>query len=104
MNLDDMPAVMRIPPAAVESEQVVIGSLLLDNSAFDRISERLRSDHFFRHENRLIFAEIARQLGAGKHCDVVTVFQSLTGEGVEIGYLNQLAQYVASSANFVRHS
>ena len=104
MNLDDMPAVMRIPPAAVESEQVVIGSLLLDNGAFDRISERLRSDHFFRHENRLIFAEIARQLGAGKHCDVVTVFQSLTGEGVEIGYLNQLAQYVASSANLVRHA
>ena len=104
MNLDDMPAVMRIPPAAVESEQVVIGSLLLDNGAFDRISERLRSDHFFRHENRLIFAEIARQLGAGKHCDVVTVFQSLTGDGVEIGYLNQLAQYVASSANLVRHA
>ena len=45
MNLTDIPQ-LRQPPTAMESEQVIIGALLLDNSVFDRISDKLRADHF----------------------------------------------------------
>ncbi|MFD2377825.1 DnaB-like helicase N-terminal domain-containing protein [Ottowia pentelensis] len=77
MNAPDFLAPLRIPPAALESESAVVGALLLDNSAFDRISDRLKPEHFFSDDNRVVFAEIARQLGTGKPADVVTVAQAL---------------------------
>lgn len=48
MNAPDFPSPLRIAPAALESESAVVGALLLDNSAFDRISDRLRPEHFSR--------------------------------------------------------
>lgn len=104
MNAPDFIASARIQPAALESETAVIGALLLDNSAFDRISDRLKPEHFFAHDNRVVFAEIARQLGAGKPADVLTVAQALEGSGVGLVQLNELAQYVPSSANLARHA
>ena len=103
MNLTDIPQ-LRQPPTAMESEQVIIGALLLDNSVFDRISDKLRADHFFRHENRLIYAEIERQLAAGKGVDLVTVHQALADEQISLVYLNDVAQYVPSLTNVGRHA
>lgn len=99
----DIPA-FQAPPASLESEQAVVGALLLDNTAFDRISDRLKPEHFFSHDNRVVFAEIARQLGAGKPADVVTVAQALDGSGVTMSQLNDLAQFVPSTANLARHA
>lgn len=104
MNPMDMPAAFRLAPAARESEQVVIGSLLLDNRSFDRVSDRLRPEHFYDGSHRSIFVEIARQLSAGRHCDVVTVFEAIGSEDVTLRSLNELAQYVPSSANLARHA
>ena len=104
MNAPDFPSPLRIAPAALESESAVVGALLLDNSAFDRISDRLRPEHFFSHDNRVVFAEIARQLGAGKPADVVTVAQALEGAGITLAQLNELAQFVPSTANLARHA
>lgn len=104
MNAPDFIAPLRIPPAALESEQSVVGALLLDNSAFDRISDRLKPEHFFSHDNRLVFAEITRQLAAGKPADVVTVAQALEGTGIDLARLNELAQFVPSTANLARHA
>ena len=104
MNAPDFLAPLRIPPAALESESAVVGALLLDNSAFDRISDRLKPEHFFSHDNRTVFAEIARQLGTGKPADVVTVAQALEGAGITLAKLNELAQFVPSTANLARHA
>ncbi|MFM7385942.1 MAG: DnaB-like helicase N-terminal domain-containing protein, partial [Betaproteobacteria bacterium] len=39
---------LRLPPQSLEAEQAVIGGLLLDNTAFDRVADLLRPDDFYR--------------------------------------------------------
>lgn len=89
--------------ANVEAENGLLGGLLLDNSAFDRISDRLKAEHFFSSTAREIFAEISHQIVAGKACDVVTVGMAMAGH-VEMSELNALAQFVPSAANIRRYA
>lgn len=89
--------------ASLDAEHSVIGALLLDNAAFDRVADSLKPEHFFNDENRLVYAEICRQLHAGKGCDVVTVGIALAGR-VEMAALNRMAQFVPSSANVRRYA
>jgi len=91
-------------PHSIESEQSVIGALLLDNDAVDRMGD-LRIDHFYRGEHRAIFAEIKRQISSGKACDVISVGVAL-GDSVPdcIPYLNSLAQNTPSAANIARYA
>jgi replicative DNA helicase len=89
--------------AAMEAEHGLIGGLLLDNSAFDRISDKLRPEHFFSSTNRDIYAEISRQIGSGGLCDVVTVATAMHGK-LEMSDLARLAQYVPSAANIRRYA
>ena len=65
--------------ASLEAEASVLSALLLDNTAFDRVSDRLRAEHFTSDMYRDVYTEISRQLSSGKACDVVTVFQALAG-------------------------
>lgn len=99
----DMETESYLPALAnVEAENSLIGGLLLDNSAFDRISDRLKPEHFLTATNRTIFTEISRQITACKTCDVVTVGMALTGR-VSFAELNALAQFVPSANNIRRY-
>jgi len=89
--------------ASIEAERGVLGALLLDNSAFDRVSDRLKPDHFYTDGNRQIFAEISRQIMAGKACDVVTVAAAM-GALTTLAHLNDLAQYVPSATAIKRYA
>lgn len=106
----DLPiAQLRIPPHSMEAESSVLGGLLLDNSAWDRVGDVLQDDDFYRYEHRLIFATCAKLMNATKPADVITVFEALQslGKAEEIGgitYLNSLAQYVPSAANIRRYA
>ena len=105
---DKQVAQLRIPPHSIESESSVLGGLLLDNNAWDRVGDVLSEDNFYRHEHKLIFAAIASMVNAGKPADVITVFEHLQsiGKAEEVGglaYLNQLAQYVPSATNIRRY-
>lgn len=86
-----------------EAEQSVIGALLLDDRAFDLVSEKLKPEHFFNHDHKLIYTEISRQLLAGRRVDMITIYDGLKGE-VDLVTLNQLAQYVPSAANIKRYA
>lgn len=86
-----------------EAEQSVIGALLLDDRSFDLVSEKLKPEHFFNHDHKLIYTEISRQLLAGKRVDMITIYDGLKGE-VDLITLNQLAQYVPSAANIKRYA
>lgn len=89
---------------AIESEQSVIGALLLDNDAIDRIGE-LQVEHFYREDHRTIFAEIGRQVAGGKTADVISVFEVLRENIIDcLPYLNQIAQSTPSSANIKRYA
>ncbi|AGS06942.1 replicative DNA helicase [Candidatus Profftella armatura] len=99
----------RVPPHSIESEQSVLGGLLLDNTAWDKIADCLNSDYFYRYDHRLIFKHIIKLINSSHPADVITVFDSLsnTGNAEEIGglsYLNSLAQNIPSAANIRRYA
>ena len=66
---DPQIAALRVPPHSVEAEQSVLGGLLLDNQAFDRVADVLREDDFYRHDHRLIWHQIARLIERGQPAD-----------------------------------
>jgi hypothetical protein len=87
----------------------VLGGLLLDNNAFDRVADVLREDDFYRHDHRLIWHQVARLIERGQPADVVTVLEALqtAGKADEAGglvYLNALAQETPSAANIRRYA
>ena len=100
---------LRVPPHSIEAEQSVLGGLLLDNTALDKISDHLRGDDFYRHDHRLIYQHIVRLIDQSRPADVITVFDALTSSGKidEVGgliYLNALAQNTPSAANIRRYA
>lgn len=102
-------AQLRVPPHSLESESSVLGGLLLDNAAWDRVSEIVAESDFYRFEHRLIFTALASLINAGKPADVVTVYEQLQslGKAAEMGglaYLNALAQFVPSAGNIRRYA
>ena len=107
--LDREVAQLRVPPHSMESESSVLGGLLLDNNAWDRVGDLLTDGDFYRHEHQLIYAAIGALVNASKPADVITVYEQLQGLGKaeEVGgllYLNQLAQYVPSATNIRRYA
>jgi len=105
---DDEVARLRVPPHSVEAEQSVLGGLLLDNGAWDRVGDLLVDGDFYRHEHKLIYAAIGGLINANKPADVITVYEQLQnlGKAEEVGglqYLNSLAQYVPSASNIRRY-
>ena len=106
---DPQIAALRVPPHSIEAEQSVLGGLLLDNSAFDRVADVLREEDFYRHDHRLIWKQIARLIERTQPADVVTVLESLQGLGQSdeaggLAYLNALATETASAANIRRYA
>ena len=102
-------AQLRIPPHSIEGESSVLGGLLLDNTAWDRVGDILAEGDFYRYEHKLIFGAIGMLVNANKPADVITVFEHLQGQAKaeEIGglaYLNSLAQYVPSASNIRRYA
>lgn len=89
--------------ASHEAEAGILGALLLDNNALDRVSDRLKPEHFFSAMNREVYAEICAQIMAGKQADVITVFQAM-GQRIDLQSLNDLAQFVPSAANIRRYA
>ena len=111
---DDSPrdrdvAQLRIPPHSIEAESSVLGGLLLDNTAWDRVGDVCKDTDFYRYEHRLVYAVCGKLINESKPADVITVYEELQrqGKGEEIGglaYLNSLAQYVPSAANIRRYA
>ena len=102
-------AQLRVPPHSIEAESSVLGGLLLDNGAWDRVGDLLSDGDFYRYEHRLIYAAIGQLINGSRPADVITVFEHLQsmGKAEETGglaYLNSLAQYVPSAGNIRRYA
>jgi replicative DNA helicase len=106
---EDLLDQLRIPPYSIEGESSVLGGLLLDNAAWDRVGDLLTDSDFYRYEHRLIYAAIGGLINASWPADVITVYEQLqsVGKADEAGglaYLNSLAQYVPSASNIRRYA
>lgn len=92
------------PPHSLEAEQSVIGALLRDNDAIDRIGD-LRAEHFFLGDHATIYRELMRHLVAGRSCDVISLGDALHGKvGDCMAYLNSMAQNTPSAAHIGRYA
>ena len=114
-NYSDMPSedreisALSLPPHSTEAEQSVLGGLMLENSAWDRIADVVSGEDFYRHEHRLIFRAIANLINESRPADVITVQESLErNEELEaaggFNYLITLAQNTPSAANIRRYA
>jgi replicative DNA helicase len=94
---------------SIDSEQSVLGALLLPgSSAIDRIGQ-LKPGHFFTEAHRILFGEIVAMAGQGKAIDPVTVAEQLESLGLSekiggLAYLGELASNTPSSANVGRYA
>ncbi|HZM47222.1 MAG TPA: replicative DNA helicase [Burkholderiales bacterium] len=99
----------RMPPQAVEAEQSVLGGLLLDNTAWDRVADVVTGADFYRADHRTIFQHIGDLIESGKPADTLTVAESLERSGKlnDSGghaYLGSLAANTPSAANIRRYA
>ncbi len=94
----------KLPPHSIDAEQAVLGGLMLDNEAYDKIADVVHEPDFYRADHRLIFRALATLNANNQPCDVVTLSEWLQGQGLleEAGgraYLSTLARDVPSAAN-----
>ena len=106
---DPQIAQLRIPPHSIEAESSVLGGLLLDNAAWDRVADLLVDSDFYRYEHRQVYAAVAALINASRPADVITVYEHLQSMGKAeevggLGYLNSLAQFVPSAGNIRRYA
>jgi replicative DNA helicase len=102
--MDEQVANLKMPPNSVDAEQSVLGGLMLDNRAFENVSERLQPDDFFRHQHRHIYTVICTLAEQDKPFDVLTLSDELRDiEELEnaggLNYLSDLVDGTPSAAN-----
>ena len=100
---------LKVPPHSVEAEQSLLGALLIDNQAFDRIADRVAGEDFYRDDHRRIWRHIHKLVEASRPADVVTVAESIEASEDKDktggpAYLAALAQNTPSSANVRRYA
>ncbi len=100
---------LKLPPHSVEAEQSVLGGLLLENSAWDRIGDLVAEDDFYRSDHRLVWRHISKLIEAVRPADALTVAESLERSGDldaagGLAYVASLAQNTPSAANIRRYA
>jgi len=107
--MDEQVAKLKMPPNSVEAEQSVLGGLMLDNRAFEVVSERLQPDDFFRAQHAQIYTLITKLADEDKPFDVLTLSDELNDiEELEnsggLTYLSELVENTPSAANIAAYA
>ena len=95
---------LKVPPHSIEAEQSILGGLLLDNSKWDVVGDKVIEDDFYRQDHRLLFRVVSRLATSGNPIDVITVSEELQRLGElenagGMGYLAELAEKTPSASN-----
>lgn len=106
---DKETAALKLPPHSLEAEQSVLGGLMLDNQAWDGISDRLVADDFYRYEHRLVFNVMIHLAESGQPMDVVTLSEALEDRDQldtvgGLAFLAELARNTPSASNIRAYS
>ncbi|SNB75613.1 replicative DNA helicase [Kingella negevensis] len=100
---------LNLPPHSIEAEQSLLGGLMLENAAWDKVADLVVETDFYRHEHRLVFRAISNLINESRPADVITVQDELKlHEQLEqaggFDYLVTLAQTTPSAANIRRYA
>ncbi len=95
---------LKVPPHSIEAEQSVLGGLLLENSTWDQVADKVVESDFYRREHRLIFNAIRGLADRNDPFDVVTLSEWLGNHDQldDVGglaHLAELAKNTPSAAN-----
>ena len=95
---------LKVPPHSIEAEQSVLGGLMLDNQAFDRVAELVVSQDFYTRTHKLIFEAMTALAEIGDPIDLITISESLEKNNKLAGiggfaYLAEIAKNTPSAAN-----
>lgn len=109
INQDQFVDSYKTPPHSIESEQSVLGGLMLDNNAWEKIADIINDSDFYRHDHRLIYHHICKLIEQNKPADVITVAESLeiSAELQNVGglaYIGAIVQNTPSAANIKRYA
>ena len=109
INQDQLIDSYKTPPHSIESEQSVLGGLMLDNHAWEKVADIVTDSDFYRHDHRLIYHHICKLIEHNKPADVVTVAESLeiSAELQSVGglaYIGTIVQNTPSAANIKRYA
>jgi replicative DNA helicase len=100
---------LKLPPHSIEAEQSVLGGLLIDNGAFDKIADIVSDSDFYRDDHRRIFRHITRLIEKGRPADVITVDESIKSSEDKdkvggLAYLAALTGNTPSAHNIRRYA
>ncbi|MBS0562110.1 MAG: replicative DNA helicase [Proteobacteria bacterium] len=93
----------RLPPSNIQAEQALLGALLANNRAYERVSEFLAPEHFADPLHGRIFQAIARRVEAGQLADAVTLKAEFEHSGVleEVGGVAYLGQLLGAMVGII---
>lgn len=99
---------LKVPPHSIEAEQSFLGGLMLDNTTWDRVSDKVSIQDFYRPQHQLIFTELLKLAESGTPFDVVTLSDAMSGKGVleqagGLAYLADLAKNTPSVSNLAAY-
>jgi replicative DNA helicase len=100
---------LKLPPHSVEAEQAVLGALMLDNKAWDKIVDKVSGKDFYRQDHRTIFTTLYELSKRNSPFDVLTVTDALKNIN-ELGnvggelYLFELARNTPSATNITAYA
>lgn len=92
------------PPFDINTEQSVLGAMMLDNRNIDVVSELLSPDDFYREDHQMIYRVILDLHGRGQPSDFITITSALKSSGnLEaaggLAYVGELANNAPSAFN-----
>jgi len=101
-------APLKVPPQALDVEQAVLGSILLDRDALTKAMEAIDETYFYKTAHRQIFAAMTELFEKDSEIDLLTITDALKKRGVfdQIGgayYLAEISNSTPSSSNIDQH-
>ena len=94
----------KLPPQAIDLEEVVLGAMMIDKKGVDEVIDLLTAEAFYKETHQLIFQAIFTLFQKSEPIDLLTVSNQLKKDNnhERIGgdfYLISLTQKVSSSAH-----
>ncbi|MBO1272408.1 replicative DNA helicase [Shewanella sp. 4t3-1-2LB] len=100
---------LKLPPHSIEAEQSVLGGLMLEAEAWDKVAEALVKEDFYSRAHKLIFSAMQKLVDSGQPLDLITVSEQLelTDELEDAGgfaYLGEIAKNTPSAGNILSYA
>ena len=102
--MDNTSNLIRQMPVSIEAEQALLGSIIVNPEAFDKIGAMISTEDFYLEEHKHIYAALLKMYAQSKTIDVVTLVNALVENGDRdeaggIQYITLIAESVPSAAN-----